>query len=165
VKTLFIVRHAKSSWTDPGLDDFERPLNDRGERDAPRIGRVLAARGVSPDALIASPARRAWSTAQILAREIGFAPDEILAEPRLYDATVADVLQVIRSLDEAWQSAMILGHNPTFTTLVNTITNAHIDNVPTCGVAEIGLESETWSDFGKVMGDLRAFDRPKNLPG
>ena len=164
MKTLFVVRHAKSSWGDPGLDDFERPLNERGERDAPRMGRALAARGVLPDGLIASPARRAWSTAEILAREMGYAIQAIVAEPKLYGASVADVLQVIRTLDHAWQSAMILGHNPTFTTLVNTIANAHIDNVPTCGVAEIQMSSETWADFGKVQGELKTFEFPRNLP-
>ena len=163
VKTLWIVRHAKSSWSDPGLRDFDRPLNRRGTRDAGRMGRFLARQGDLPQRLLASTARRAWDTAELIARGIGYSADDILPQPDLYDASVGEMLAVIHDIDQTHASVMLFSHNPGVTDLTNALTGSSIGNVPTCGVARVTLDVDTWTAVKPARGKLVSFYVPKEL--
>jgi phosphohistidine phosphatase len=163
MKTLFLVRHAKSSWEMSGLPDDERPLNERGERDAPRMGKRLASHGVSPDILISSPARRAYSTAVLIAAAIGYPKEDIQTKAKLYFEGISGMLDVIHSLTSEVSTAMLFGHNPTMTEAVNTLAHATIGNVPTCGIAEIQFDVESWEDVDEGLGTMQLFDYPKRI--
>jgi len=158
-----LVRHAKSSWKDPELEDTERPLNARGKRDAPRMGKRLMSRRVRPDVLISSPANRAYSTAVKIAREIGYAKEAIQINEKLYFEGSGSILKVIHSLPPEVCGAMLFSHNPTITYLVNGLANTDIGNVPTCGIAEITFNTESWLDVNEGEGTLQLFDYPKRV--
>ena len=163
MKTLFLVRHAKSSWDNAALPDNERPLNERGERDAPRMGKRLVSRGVKPDILISSPALRAHSTAVRIAAEIGYPKDDIQVNDKLYFNGANGMLDVIRSLIPRVGSAMLFGHNPNMTLLINDLANTTIGNVPTCGIAEIKFDIESWKEIETGLGAMQLFDYPKRV--
>lgn len=163
MKTLFLVRHAKSSWDNPGLSDDERPLNERGERDAPRMGKRLASRQIKPDSLISSPALRAYTTAVKIAAEIGHLKEAIQREDNLYFEGIEGMLSVIHALAPEIRSVMLFGHNPTMTDLVNDLANTNIDNVPTCGIAEITFDIESWNEVYEGLGTMKLFDYPKRV--
>lgn len=162
MKTLYLVRHAKSSWELDYLDDFERPLNERGKRDAPLMGRVLRDRVVRPDLVLSSPAARAASTARILAEGIGYPRKSIFYTERLYDAGVTDLLEVINALDDAHGSAMIVSHNPGLSTLAGRLDTSFADDMPTAGVVALELSVENWGGVAKGCGRLLFADFPKN---
>jgi phosphohistidine phosphatase len=162
VKRLYIVRHAKSSWEDPMLDDFSRPLNDRGKRDAPKMGKRLKEKKIMPDLLLSSPARRALATCKRIAEVIGYDEDKIKTERNLYHASETQMLEVVQSLKDKHAVVMIFGHNPGLTTFVNELGNQHFDNVPTCGVAAYDFEVANWKDVNFAKGKLLFFDYPKN---
>lgn len=161
VKTLYIVRHAKSSWEDPLLDDFSRPLNDRGKRDAPRMGKRLKEKRIHPDLMLTSPARRALATCKRIAEVLDYKEDKIKIDRDLYHADPDKILQVIKSLKDKHDSVMIFGHNPGLTTFVNNIGKLSIDNVPTCGVAAFELPVTSWSEVAFEKGVLLFYDYPK----
>ena len=130
MKTLLVLRHAKSSWEQPGLDDHARPLNARGERDAPRMGRLVRAEGLTPDLIISSDAARARATAEAMAEAARY-PGTILLEPRLYHADTAEILDVLRTtIDEDVASVMIVGHNPGLEELVAWLTSVREPSRP-----------------------------------
>ena len=164
MKTLYIVRHAKSSWDNPELSDFDRPLNGRGKRDAPEMGKRLKLRGIKPKIIISSPAKRAFTTAKKIASEIDFSLKSIITDKRLYHAGYAQICNVINEVD-AEDSLMIFGHNPGFTDFVNRICNARIDNLPTCGIVSVNFEMEDWSRIQTTTGNFVFFDYPKNISG
>jgi len=147
MKTLFLVRHAKSSRDDPTLPDKERPLNDRGRRDAPRMGERLAKRDVKPDLILSSPAVRALATAQIVAKKLDYAIKDIVVDERLYGADPNDRLDVIRELGEKPKRVMLFGHNPEFAELAHRL-STEIAEMPTCAVAEFKFDTKSWSDVG-----------------
>ena len=161
MKRLLIVRHAKSSWDYPELRDIDRPLNKRGKRNAPEMGRRLAQRGISPDILISSPAKRAWSTAKRLAEALGYDLGKIKIEQNLYHGTVNDISDIIRSMDNSMNTIMIFGHNPDLTTFTNKLSGSDIYNIPTCGIAEIQFEISSWEEIVSGKGILKSFDYPK----
>ena len=161
VKTLTLIRHAKSSWAEPGMPDFERSLNKRGKRDIPVMGQRLAARGCTPDLILSSPAKRARKTAKHIAKAIAYPKAEIVFEESLYEAYAGDVVNLIRHFDNSVKHLMLIGHNPTFTVLANDLTNAHIDNVPTCGVIQIEFDCNSWGSVPGTGGTLMEFDFPK----
>jgi phosphohistidine phosphatase len=160
MKTLFLVRHAKSSRDDPSLPDRDRPLNDRGKQDAPKMGKRLARRDVRPDLLLSSPALRALTTAQLIAEEIGYKRQDVVADDRLYASSADDLLAVIRALDDKLDRVMLFGHNPEFTDLAHRLSSDIID-MPTCAVVEAHFETRTWSDVGVVEPAKVIFDYPK----
>jgi phosphohistidine phosphatase len=147
MKTLFLVRHAKSSWDDATLPDKERPLNDRGMRDAPRVGARLAKRDVKPDLILSSPARRALTTAQIVARKLGYKIGDIVVDERLYAAAPDDLLEVINGLGDKPKQVMLFGHNPGLTELADRL-SGKITDMPTCAVAEFVFDIKSWSNVG-----------------
>lgn len=110
MKTLVLVRHAKSSWKDPGLADRDRPLNPRGRRDAPEMGRRLAARG-TPDRIVTSPALRAATTAAVIAEAVGYPEREIVEDERLYGAGSEEILEVIRGIEDRFERVFLLGQH------------------------------------------------------
>lgn len=160
-RILYIVRHAKSSWKDPSQTDFERPLKKRGERDAPVIGKILASKGVHPDLMLSSPAVRAISTALILAEEIKYPSDKIIANEAIYEASISVLLDIIKQLDDSLQNVMIVGHNPCFTGLANYLTDEYFDNIPTCGVVAVEFKISTWKKIEKDRGMVLFYEYPK----
>ena len=164
MKTLYLLRHAKSSWDDPELRDFERPLSERGIRDIPMMAQRLAERGGKPDSIVVSPAVRTKTTARRMAEILGFPKDDIISNPELYFAGTGMFLKATRMMDETAGSAMLVGHNPAITDFVNAMIgdgSAEIDNIPTCGLVELELPVEQWSDVELGSARLVSFDFPK----
>ncbi|UCD25855.1 MAG: histidine phosphatase family protein [Gemmatimonadota bacterium] len=163
MKTLSLVRHAKSSWKDRTLADHDRPLNKRGKRDAPRMGRRLAKSGVRPDLIVTSTAVRARLTAETIATEIGYPVAHIMMDQEIYHAGTNGLLDLIRSLGDANDHVMLFGHNPDITELVNCLTDTYLENVPTCGIAHIRFDTNSWTNVGSVAAELLEFDYPKRI--
>jgi phosphohistidine phosphatase len=161
VKTLLIVRHAKSDWGQPGLADHDRPLNDRGRRDAPRMGRRLAERGAVPDVIRSSTALRARTTAAALAEELGVDAATIQLDEDMYATTVGGLLDIIESLDDEAGTVMLVGHNPEFSALVARLTDEDVE-LSTCTVAEVRLPIDRWADASGAAGELVSVERPKD---
>jgi phosphohistidine phosphatase len=161
VKFLTLIRHAKSSWKNPQLTDFERPLNKRGENDAPRMAERFRACEPSPDLLVSSPAARALETARVFARELGHPLSRLALREDVYDAGVSDLLRVVQSFDDRLDHVAVCGHNPALTELCRLLTAAPIDNIPTCGIAQIRLRVESWTETSPGCGTLAHFDYPK----
>lgn len=164
MRRLLLVRHAKSSWKFPHLSDFERPLNGRGNRDAPHMGKRLAARGLEPDLVLSSPAARALATAKIIAGALGYPEKKIVEIGDLYGAGIRTFLDALAAGEKRRgksETVMLVSHNPGVTDLVNYLTGASIGNVPTCGVAVIGFDAERWKGIGRGAGRLVDFDYPK----
>ena len=161
MKTLVIVRHAKSSWNDPGLSDHDRPLNKRGLSDAPIMGARLAEWGPPVDRVISSSAVRAWTTAEMVIHEMGLPWDEIQIEDALYHATEEEMLDVIQEQDDYIDGLMLFGHNPGMTYLVNDLSDLDLDNLPTCGVVILQFDVENWAQIGDEIAVKADIDFPK----
>jgi phosphohistidine phosphatase len=164
MKTLTLVRHAKSSWKDTSLADRDRPLNKRGNRDAPEMGRRIAAAGIRPSLIVSSPAVRAWTTAKVIAKELGYPREFLQRDDALYLASVDEILDVIAAQDTGFNSLMLVGHNPGFTDFANYLVPGITNNVPTAGVISVELDSEEWSLYDKPAVELLLYDFPKNTP-
>ena len=164
MKTLTLVRHAKSSWKDTSLADRERPLNRRGQRDAPEMGRRIAKAGIRPSLIVSSPAVRAWTTAKIVAREIGYPLEFLQREDGLYLGSVNDILDVIVAQDTGFNNLMMFGHNPGFTDFANYLVPGITNNVPTAGVLCVNIDQEDWNLFEQPEAELVVYDYPKNRP-
>lgn len=164
-KTLYLVRHAKSSWSDPSLSDRDRPLNKRGRRSAPDMGSRLAARGHRPDLIISSPAKRALMTAKIIAEEVGYAKSGIVTDESMYFSGVSGMEKMLERVDDSYQKVMIVGHNPAMTSLMNKLSGSDVYNMPTCAVAIIGYDMTSWSELSSEGGKLLEYDFPKNKAG
>jgi phosphohistidine phosphatase len=162
MKTLLIIRHAKSSWDNINTPDIERPLNDRGKKDAPAMARRVIKAGIRPDRLLSSPARRARHTAELFAREFHVDESDIVILNELYHAQPTSFQQIIAGLDDGDQTVALFSHNPGITVFVNTLTSVRLDNMPTCAVFAIKSEAPKWSEF--FSGDLKFlfFDYPKS---
>lgn len=158
------MRHAKSSWDEPGLDDRERPLARRGKRDVPRIAAHLVAKGVAPDAIVASPARRARATARRLARGLGFPRAAIVTLEALYAFDDgAGVVTALAGLDDAWDCVIAVGHDPSLTAVANRLGRLALDHVPTCGVVAIELDQDSWRELGRTSSRCAYCAFPKEL--
>jgi phosphohistidine phosphatase len=166
MKKLFLIRHAKSSWDNVEMDDFERPLNDRGEKDAPHMAKLLKHRDAVPDRMITSPANRALSTCRAFAKVLEFEKKKIISEPKLYHAGADTILKVLASLPEhkgdKEDVVLLFGHNPGITDFANQLLNISIDNIPTCGIVEATLDIHTWTEISFGCGKMDSFDYPKN---
>ena len=160
MKTLFLIRHAKSSWGDTALPDKDRPLNDRGRRDAPKIGERLAKRDVKPDLILSSPAMRALKTAEIIAKKLDYRRKDIVVDDRLYAVGADDLLDVIHKLGAKLERVMLFGHNPELTELAHRL-SSKITHMPTCAVAEFTFDAKSWSKIGKVKPAKVTLDYPK----
>jgi len=160
MKRLTLVRHAKSSWNHHGISDFDRPLNQQGEREAHDMGKRLAEREILPDSLITSPAKRARQTAEIIAPAIGYETEVIEPINILYGANLHEMHALIEKLNDSMDHVLIIGHNPTWTELANHLTGATIFNIPTCGVAHLELNIQTWNEIHENCANLLHFDFP-----
>ncbi len=161
MKRITLLRHAKSSWAQPGLADHDRPLNQRGQRDVPIMGRRLVTRGVRPSLIITSPAKRARQTAKLLAREIGYPIEFLQTEKSLYLADPATILEALGQQDDAFSDIVVCAHNPGITDLTNQLSGQSIDNVPTCGMVTVEAATDSWSKIADSPRTLIAFDYPK----
>ena len=160
MKTLFLVRHAKSSRDDPSLPDRDRPLDERGKQEAPMMGKRLAKRKVKPDLLVSSPALRALTTAQLIAEEIGYKRKDIVADDRLYGSSPDELLAIIRALDKKLDQVMLVGHNPEFSELAHRL-SSKIAEMPTSAVAEFSFDTKAWSELAEVEPVNAVLDSPK----
>ncbi len=161
-KKIYIIRHAKSSWSLSTLNDFDRPLNDRGKKDAPEMAKRLLNRNVKINQFISSPALRAITTATYFAKEYNVTKDEIKIIPALYHAPALVFFSVIEELDDAIDSVAIFSHNPGITDFVNQLIPAgRIDNMPTTGIMAISAETTHWKEFERSNKSMLFFDYPK----
>ncbi len=163
MKTVYLVRHAKSSWSDPSLSDQQRPLNARGLKNAPEMGRRLAARGICPDLIICSPAKRAYMTASILAEQTGYPVTAIKLNDQLYFDSLSAMLGIIQQTDAEKNSIMLVGHNPDITEMLNQLSGYRVNNMQTCAIATIEFELP-WSGIQFNSGQMVDYDYPKKPP-
>ena len=163
MKRVIVLRHAKSSWSDPGLLDIERPLNKRGKRGAARMGERLEELGIEPGLILSSPAIRALETARTIANLLGYAESRICIVDSIYGADSRELLDLIRSLDDAISSLILVGHNPASTELANRLADAGIDNIPTCGAFCADFDVSSWSGIREGSGRTVFFEFPKKL--
>lgn len=163
MRTLFLIRHAKSSWDYPGLRDFNRPLNDRGMHDAPLMGQLLAKLGFTPDLLVSSPAKRAITTALFFAEAFHYDVDAVQEEQDIYEAAPGDIMRVVCKLPDSAQIVLLFGHNPTLTDVANRFSEKFIDNVPTCGIVQIESDADTWQGFDDSNASVKRCFFPKEL--
>lgn len=162
-KTLLLVRHAKSSWDVGSLNDFERPLNERGKKDAPAMAKRLLDKKMHIDAFVSSPAKRAKKTAELFCKEYGRDKDEIIFISKLYHATPDIFFEVIASLDDHFNTVAVFSHNMGITDFANLLVeNTRIDNMPTCSVFAITANIQKWQDFKNEKKEFLFFDYPKN---
>ena len=165
MKQLLLVRHAKSSWDITVSKDFDRELNDRGHRDAPEMAKRLLKKKISIDAFVSSTAVRAFTTAVYFAdmyEKEGYKSLDVIGIPQLYHAQPLVFEDVISKLDDALETVAIFSHNPGITEFVNGLTSTRIDDMPTCGVFAINLETDNWDDFLLANKTFWFFDYPKN---
>lgn len=160
MKHLFIVRHAKSTWDYPTISDIDRPLKDRGIKDAYEIANKVLIRAVLPDAIISSPAVRALHTAIIFARVINFPAEEIIINQDFYMADPSETLRIINETDDSRKSLMIFGHNPGFTELANYLSGMDIENIPTSGLVHLTFSTSKWKDISRKNLSGELFDVP-----
>jgi phosphohistidine phosphatase len=158
---LTLIRHAKSSWSNTGLSDFERPLNQRGFDNAPLMGRILKELGIQFDLIVSSPAQRAASTAELLATELGYPVDRISLNDSLYGADVNTLLEVVQALPKDMSRVAMVAHNPGLTDFLNYLCNTDIDNMPTCSAACIRLAVNDWSAVFRETGTLDKYEYPR----
>ncbi|MEQ8472695.1 MAG: histidine phosphatase family protein [Marinoscillum sp.] len=163
MKKLYIIRHAKSSWTFD-MEDIHRPLGVRGRRDAPFVGKFLSENEPTPQLMISSPASRALYTALLMGDEWGYPEDDIQIEEGLYHATSEKILTILSKLESDVKSAAIFGHNPGFTDLVNVFTSEYLDNLPTAGVYVVNLKIDSWKEITKAKTEKKYLITPKKLP-
>lgn len=161
MKTLYLLRHAKSSWKDASLADFERPLKGRGREAAERMGRFLASKKVNISALISSPSVRTRETVEILLRHSRLQV-EPLFDQRIYEASLATLAQVVSEIPAENKSAMLVGHNPGMEELLAFLTHES-RHMPTCALARISLDGVSWKEVDRGTGKLEWFVVPKDL--
>ena len=163
MRRLTLVRHAKSDWSLPGQQDWDRALNRRGQRDVPEMARRLRGRRLKPDLVLTSPAVRAVTTATILARELKVDASRIAQDERLYLASAPAMLAVVRELGGDALHLMVFGHNPGITDFANRLSaGEQIDNLPTCGVFTATFDVANWDALAWGLGEDARFDYPRN---
>lgn len=163
VKNLFLVRHAKSDWSNSGQKDFDRELNSRGVNDAPRMGRKLYELNVKPELIISSPAARAKLTAEYISEQLQYDTEKILFNEEVYEASVRSLLAVINDIPDHYNKVMMVGHNPAFTYIAESLTKQPIDNIPTCGIVNIEFTVDSWKEVSGGTGNLKWFIYPKKV--
>lgn len=160
-KILYLLRHAKSSWTDRSISDFDRPLNKRGIQQAPEIAAILASKDARPQVIISSPANRAFSTAKTMAVALSSDKSKIGSDKRIYEANIQTLMYLIQELDDDLQSVLLVGHNPGFSYLVNTLSRQKVAPLPTCTLIQLRLDIEHWNELEAECGELISVDVPQ----
>lgn len=161
MRRIILLRHAKSSWDDHRLSDAARPLNKRGLRDAPEMGRRFKNRGIRPAAILSSNATRAITTARLVAGEIGFPAESIRELPDLYLASPRTIVALLARVAENYNDLVLVGHNPGLSELADRISDARIDNLPTCGAFAASFDCGSWADILSRPGTMDWYDYPK----
>lgn len=163
MKKLFLVRHAKAEEGSVGQKDFDRALQQKGLMDAPRMGRTIAENAERPQKLISSPALRAYQTAYFFAEQLKFETSEIELDEDIYEASARSLLKFVNNLEDAYDSIMLFGHNPSFSYLTEYLTKEIIGDIPTCGVVLIHFELDTWQAVSDNTGYLKGTWYPKEM--
>ncbi|SDK38028.1 SixA phosphatase family protein [Microbulbifer yueqingensis] len=161
MKKLTLIRHAKSSWADPTLDDFDRPLNKRGERDLPAMAQRVRELGLVPDRLLTSGAVRALTTARAVAAALELDPDQVVVQPGLYACSYQAMLQHLQQQDDRWHHLMVVGHNPGLENLGCYLTGDRLARFPTAAVLHMQLGITRWCELAESCGSVELFDYPK----
>jgi phosphohistidine phosphatase len=162
MKKLYLIRHAKSSWNDLNLDDFDRPLNKRGKHDVKLMGERLKSKQIKPDLIIASPAKRTSITANSIAKKIGYDLEKIDYQETIYEASLSDLLTVLKSIDNKNDVVFLIGHNPSLNSLLDYLVESHnIENIVTTGMVEIELDVQRWGEIDEDSGEVVLFEFPK----
>ena len=165
MKTLIVVRHAKSSWNEPGTNDLQRPLNKRGKKDAPEMAKRLRKRGFKIDLFLCSPAQRAFATASYFADEYNAGKKSIAVEEKLYNALPDSFYEVLSTLSDEYKTVALFSHNPGITDFVNTLTQVRVDDMPTCAMYAVTADTNKWISFEDAPRLFLFFDYPKNMAG
>jgi phosphohistidine phosphatase len=165
MKTIYLVRHGKSSWKNPNQKDLNRPLSKRGKNDAPKMGKKLKKLNEKADLIITSPAKRAYDTARKIAKETGYPVKKIDKEDKLYMADNEGFIDVIKKVKKSVDKLMIVSHNLGLTIFANFISDSDIVNIPTAGIVRIDFEINKWKDIKNIKGRLIFFEYPKKDNG
>lgn len=160
MKKLVLIRHAKSSWDDPFLDDHRRPLAERGYRDAPQMAQRLKRRDIKPDAILSSDAERAKATALITAEILHFPKEDVKLTEELYHASPNKILELVRETKNKVDTLLVFGHNPGFNELIDKL-GGDIDNLPTTGQFGFKFDVDKWEDISPKKAKIWFFDYPK----
>lgn len=163
MKKLTLIRHAKSDWSDPVIKDFDRPLNSRGHRVAPKMGVKLHELGFTPGLLVSSPAARAKRTTQYLVEQLKFDLTEVQYDEELYDASVRILLSMVNKLPDDLEHVAFVGHNPTLTYLTEYLTGDEVGNLPTCSVVQMDFDIDTWQAVSKDTGRISNYIYPRKF--
>jgi phosphohistidine phosphatase len=162
MKTIILVRHAKSSWKDSSLDDFDRPLNKRGKKNAPFIGKKLKERQIMPDLILSSPAKRAKKTATAIAKKIDYPKKMIIFDDNMYHAGARYLFELVKNLNDENETVMLFGHNPDFNDFADMLLKKNrVYNIPTTGVYCIRFDVNHWQKVKECKGKFVFFDYPK----
>ena len=161
MKSVIIIRHAKSSWNQPDVDDFDRPLNDRGKEDAPKMAKRLLERDITIDAFISSSAKRARKTASIFINELGGQKDDVILVSELYLAGLEAFYNAIAQAPDSANTIALFAHNPGITEFANELTDVRIDDMPTCAIFAVKADIQDWSAFKDAKKQYWFFDYPK----
>ena len=161
MKTLYLVRHAKSSWANANTGDFDRPLNERGLKSATLMAALLKEKKVLPEMIVTSPANRAITTADIFCDTLEFPKVLIQRRIEIYEGGTGNLLNIVQQLPDSGKTVMLFGHNPTITEFSNLLSGHHIDSMVTCSVARIDMAVESWKDAAKNTGKLVWYEFPK----
>ncbi|QNF31683.1 histidine phosphatase family protein [Adhaeribacter swui] len=162
MKTLYLLRHAKSSWEFEELSDHDRPLNKRGRHDAPLMGRELASHEISLDLIVSSSAVRALTTASLVAKELEYDTEEIVINEGIYEADTPGLLTIIKQTPDNLDTVMLVGHNPEITELANLLSPEHLASMPTAAVVGLRFNCEAWAEISQENAALVLYDFPKN---
>ena len=160
MKELILIRHAKSSWSNPLLEDFERPLNKRGAKNAPFMAKILKQKELNPDLIISSPSKRTKDTLDFFIKEFNY-KDEIIFKESIYEAPFENLLKVVKNIDDKHKTIFLFGHNPGFNDLADFLLGRFEDNIPTCGVLKINFDTNYWKNISKDNSKLIFFNFPK----
>ena len=162
MKQLLIIRHAKSSWDLSVLNDFDRPLNDRGNKDAPIMAKRLLDKKIAINAFVSSTAKRAFATATYFAAAYKQSSKNIIQFPELYHASPVTFYEVINKISDDFKTIAIFSHNPGITSFVNELTTTTVDDMPTCAIFAVTINCNNWADFKTAKKEFCFFDYPKN---
>ncbi len=161
MKTLVIIRHSKSDWSDPHITDIERPLNKRGKRDAPFMAKLLKEKNVFPDLILTSPAERALQTVKYFVDVFNYDKSKIVVREEIYTMGSAAIRKLLSQIDDLHNTVFLFGHNPDLTSLANQLMDMFIENIPTTGIVCIDFDFDTWKEILTSKGKLRFFEYPK----
>ena len=161
MKKLYLIRHGKSDWSNKNLEDFDRPLNARGKKNAQLMGKIFYKKGIFPDIIISSPAYRARDTSKRIAQKVGYHEDIIYNE-YLYNASLKTILDIVSFIEDEYDDVFLVGHNPSLNLLAFYLIDFN-DNLPTCGVLEIEFKCDSWREINKKNAQLVSFEYPKKF--